>query len=453
VSDLLRLSYDESDPTSSSSLCRQIRLAPPPASGSVRAAMKRLISACAAAFAIGTLLGDHPWPEFRGPTGQGICTATNLPLHWSDSQNVAWKAAVPGNGWSSPVYSDGRLYLTTAAADADSGDLSLQALALDAGTGAIVWNTTVFTEKQGRSPSIHSKNSHASPTPLLSDGRLIVHFGHEGTASLDLEGRVVWKQTSLRYPPVHGNGGSPVRVGDLVFFSCDASQDPFVVALEFSTGNVRWKTPRITPAAKKFSFCTALVITNAGRTEIISPGSGAVCAYAPDDGHELWRVRYGEGYSVVPRPVFGHGLLYLSSGFDRPVAMAVRPGGDGDLTASNVAWSIAKQAPNTPSMCLVGDEVYMVSDGGIATCADAVSGAVIWSERLAGNFSASPIFGEGRVFFQSEEGVGYVVKAGRKFELLASNDLRRRSLASYAATDGAFFIRTDDSVFRIQAAP
>lgn len=393
------------------------------------------------------------WPEFRGPTGQGHITATHLPLHWDAQKNVAWKTVLPGNGWSSPILVEGRLYLTTAAPVANSDDLSLCTLCIDANSGNIEWDTEVFRETNGAKAKIHGKNSHASPTPLYTDGVLYVHFGHEGTAALDPAGQVLWRQTALRYSPVHGNGGSPIRVGNSLFFACDGASDPFVTALDLKTGAVLWKTPRVTPANRKFSFSTALLITNAGSPEIISPGSGAVCAYDPADGHERWRVLYGEGYSVVPRPLYGLGLLFIGTGYDRPTVIAVEPGGTGDVTASRLRWTLTKGAPNTPSMLLIGDELYFVSDGGIATCVDARTGKVHWSERLGGDYSASPVYGEGRIYFQNEGGTGTVIAAGKKFNVLATNDLGERCLASYAATDGAFFIRTDQHLFRINADP
>ena len=180
-----------------------------------------------------------------------------------------------------------------------------------------------------------------------------------------------------------------------------------MAALDRETGKLLWKTERETSAKKKFSFSTPLVIQHAGRTEVISPGSGAVCAYDPASGKELWRVRYGEGYSVVPRPILGHGHLFVTSGFDRPSVMAIRLGGQGDVTDSHVTWTLAKGAPNTPSLLLVGDELYFVSDGGIASCVDARTGAVHWSERLGGNFSASPLLAEGRIYFQNEPPYGH----------------------------------------------
>lgn len=401
--------------------------------------------ACAAA---GTFAAD--WPEFRGPTGQGHAATTKLPLEWSATQNVAWKQPVPGRGWSSPSLSGGKLFLTSAVGEADGGKRALHALCFDAKTGRELWNTSLF-EQDGSAPRIHNKNSHASPTPLVADGRVYVHFGHQGTACLDLNGKVIWKNTSLNYAPVHGNGGSPILVGDKLVFSCDGGSDPFVVALNKDTGKVIWKTPRVTTAKKTFSFSTPLLITVAGKQQIISPGSGAVCAFDPKDGKELWRARYGEGYSVIPRPVLGHGMIFIGTGYDAPIVMAIRIDGTGDVTDTHVAWTMKKGAPNTPSLLVVGEEVYMVSDGGIASCVDAKTGKVHWQERVGGNYSASPLYADGKVYFQNEEGIGVVVKAGREFQKLASNDLGERTLASYAADDDTFFIRTEQHLYKIRA--
>jgi outer membrane protein assembly factor BamB len=308
----------------------------------------------------------------------------------------------------------------------------------------------LFRPATAEAKKIHSKNSLASPTPIVRAGRVYVHFGHMGTAALDLSGKVLWKQTDIKYSPVHGNGGSPTLVGDLLIFGCDGVSNPFLAALDANTGAIRWKTPRNTPARSQFSFCTPLLIeVDAGR-ELISPASGFVGAYNPADGRELWRVRYGEGYSVVPRPVYAGGLLFLSSGFDRPVIYAINPkGAQGDATDTHVAWTATKGAPTTPSPLVIGDKLYLVSDGGIASCFDAGTGKMHWSERLGGGFSASPVAAEGRIYFQNESGVGYVMKAGTKYELLAKNDLGERSLASPAILDNCIFIRTESHLWRI----
>ncbi|MSU61009.1 MAG: serine/threonine protein kinase [Pedosphaera sp.] len=388
------------------------------------------------------------WPEFRGQTGQGIATAIDVPLSWNESSNVAWKVEIPGGGWSSPVLSRGKLYLTTAMEEA--GGISLNAVCAEASSGRIIWNTGVFRPDANITKAMHKKNTLASPTPIIRGDRLFVHFGHMGTAALDLDGRVVWRQTELKYPPTHGNGGSPVVVDDLLVFSCDAESDPFLVALDVRSGTVRWKTPRDTPAKKKFSFSTPLLIEVEGRAQIVSAGSGFLGAYEPKTGLELWRVRYGEGYSVVPRPVFAHGLLFIGSGFDAPSVYAVKPtGASGDATETNVAWSARKGAPNTPSLVVVGDELYFVSDSGIATCADARTGTVHWSERLGGDFSASPVYADGRIYFQNETGTGYVIAPGKEFKLLARNEINERTLASYAVADRTIFIRSERHLWRI----
>ncbi len=388
------------------------------------------------------------WPEFRGPTGQGHSLATNVPVQWSATNNIAWKVPVPGAGWSSPVLVGGRLYLTTAVEQPNSKALSLRALCFEAASGKSLWDAEVFTPDQGG--AAHGKNGRASPTPIVRDGRIYVHFGHLGTACLDTSGKILWRQSALGYSPVHGNGGSPALVGERLIFSGDGADSPFVVALSAKTGEVLWKTERITPAKRKFSFCTPLALEVDGVTQVISPGSGAVCAYDPADGRELWRVLYGEGYSVVPRPVFGLGLLFLGSGYDRPIVHAIRPAGArGDVSGTHVAWTAAKGAPNTPSMLLVGDELYFVSDAGIGSAVDARTGKVHWSERLGGDISASPVFADGRIYFQNETGTGFVVKPGKTFELLAKNELRERTLASYAVENGSLFIRSAEHLFRI----
>lgn len=396
------------------------------------------------------LMGGTPdWPEFRGPTGQGIATDTGLPLHWGPKENIGWKQAIPGAGWSSPVVVNGRVYLTASVpvGDRSGSDQSLRVLALDAASGKILWQEEVFLQDGRTAPGIHGKNSHASPTPLVHADRLFVHFGHQGTACLDLNGKVLWRKR-IAYQPVHGNGGSPVLVDDLLIFSVDGGDQRCVIALDVQTGAERWRTERGGTSERPFSFSTPLVISVAGRQQLISPGSDRVCAYDPRTGEELWHVRY-DGYSVVPRPVFGHGLVFVSTGYNSPQLLAIRPDGHGDVTATHIVWSSRRGAPLTPSPVLVGEELYSISDQGQAVCLDARTGKVHWQERLGGNYSASPIAAEGRVYFLSEEGVTTVVRASRKFERLARNSLNERTLASIAVAEGALFLRTEHHLYRI----
>jgi outer membrane protein assembly factor BamB len=398
----------------------------------------------------GSAAGSGDWIQFRGTAGDGTSTETKLPVEWGPSKNVVWKQAIAGNGWSSPVVLNGRLYLTSAVPQQGSapGDLSLRALCLDATTGKTIWEKEVFA--QGKTaPRIHGKNSHASPTPVLCDGKLFVHFGHQGTACLSLDGTVLWQNQSLTYNPVHGNGGSPICVDDLLVYSADGGDTRFVVALDRSTGNVRWKTERTWSTSSKFSFSTPLLITVAGRKQLVSPATDAVVAYDPADGKEIWRVDY-KGYSVIPKPVYGNGLVFVCTGYPFASLLAIRPDGQGDVTKTHVAWKTRKGVPLTPSPLLVGNELYLISDSGIASCLDAQTGKLHWQERIGGNYSASPVAAAGHIYFQSEDGVGTVIRAGTTFVQVSKNALDERSLASYAAVDGALFIRTEHNLYRVQ---
>ena len=412
--------------------------------------MMRPIFALAAGLSAVAAVEGADWPEFRGPTAQGIVADGALPTEWDAVKNVAWKQPLPGKGWSSPVTAAGRVYLTTAVpADGKDGGQSLQALCLDGATGKPIWTKEVFQEDKS-APKPHSKNSHASPTPLVHGDRLYVHFGPMGTACLDLDGDVRWRNNDFHYAPVHGNGGTPVLAAGALIFSCDGADQRFVVALDCRDGHRLWKKERTEHPQKGFSFGTPLVITAAGREQVVSQGSNVAAAYDPRTGEEIWRVRY-DGYSVVPRPVYGNGLVYLCTGFDSPKLLAVRPDGRGDVTDTHVVWTWAKNAPHSPSPLLLGDDLYVVSDGGILTCLDAKEGTERWHERLGGHYSASPIAADGKIYCLSEEGVGVVFRADKdKFQPVARNPLDEKTLASYGVIDGDLLIRTETSLYRIK---
>lgn len=399
-------------------------------------------------FASATAAPAENWPEFRGPSGQGIYLGKNLPIEWSTTKNVAWVKPIPGKGWSSPIIQDGRIYLTSAVPIEDSKDLSLQAICLDAESGKQLWQTELF--RHAANAKIHSKNSHASPTPITDGKRLFVHFGHQGTACLDLDGKVLWRNTSLRYNPVHGNGGSPILVGDRLVLSTDGADKQLIYALNTSDGKIAWKTDRKCEASNGFSFSTPLLIEVNGKKQIVSPASDAVMAYDPANGAEIWRVKF-TGYSVIPRPVFGHGMVFISTSYNTPSVLAIKvDGAAGDVTKSHVVWTAKKGAPHTPSLLLVGDELYMVSDNGLASCLDARTGKVHWSERVDGGFSASPFYADGKIYLQSEKGVTTVLRAGTKYEVLATSKLGEKTFACYAVADGAIFLRTETKLYRLQ---
>ena len=388
----------------------------------------------------GAVTQADDWPQFRGPSGQGHSAEAGLPIAWSESQNVVWKTPVPGRGWSSPVVAGGRVWVTTSV---DEKGASLRAMAFDVASGREAVNVEVFRLRSA--DLTNPKNSHASPTPIVEGDRVYVHFGAEGTAALTTSGEIVWK-ARFPYESQHGNGGSPVLYGDLLIFSCDGSNDAFVVALDKRTGKVRWKTSRRQPWDQAYS--TPLVIRVGDRDQLVSAGAYRAAAYDPQTGKEIWRVSYADGFSNVPRPVFGHGLVYIATGFQQPSLLAVRADGAGDVTKTHVAWTLTRAAPLTPSPLLVGDELFIVNDGGIASCLDAKTGATHWMQRLGGGFSASPVYADGRIYFLSEEGTSTVLAPGREFRKLAASTLDGAILASMAVSERSIFIRTSTHLYR-----
>lgn len=379
------------------------------------------------------------WPQFRGPTGQGLSDEHGLPRIWSESKNVRWKVVIPGSGWSSPAILGDHIWLTTAT---EAGK-SLRALCVDRNTGAILRNVEVFRRKEPW--TINSKNSHASPTPVLEGDRIYLHFGAQGTACITQAGEIVWR-TRLEYDNgQHGPGGSPVIYENLLIVSCDGQDTQFVVALDKLTGKIRWKRFRDGYQA----YTTPLVVRLPEGDQVISPGAHRVIAYEPRTGKEIWQVKYGDGFSNVPRPVFGHGLVFICTGFQQPSLLAIRPEGHGDITKTNIAWTLKRGVPLTPSPLLVGEELYVISDRGIATCLDASTGKEYWQVRIGGNHSASPVYADGRIYFLSEEGESVVIAPGKQFQALARNELDGEMLASMAVAGGSIFVRSRTHLYRL----
>ena len=381
------------------------------------------------------------WPQFRGPTGQGHSAEHEVPFEWGEDHNVMWKVPVAGEGWSSPAVSEGRIWLTTATID-DEG-ASLRALAFDARTGSELVNSEVFRMTDAR--LLNFKNTHASPTPIVEGDRIYVHFGAEGTAALTSSGEIVWK-TRFPYISQHGNGGSPVLYKDLLILNCDGFDEAFVVAVDKNTGKVRWKTNRRRPISQ--AYTTPVVIRVGDRDQIISIGAFRATAYDPESGDEIWSVNYPDGFSNVPSPVYGNGLVYIATGFQQPSLLAVRVDGEGDVTETHVEWIRRRSVPLTPSPLLVGEELYIVSDLGVLSCLDAATGETHWQHRVVGNVSASPLYVDGRIYFLSEEGVTTVIAPGKEFNLIATNSIDGWTLASMAVSNGSIFLRSMDHLYR-----
>src|SRR5262245_53555119 len=262
-------------------------------------------------------IAAEDWPQFRGPGGEGHSLEKGLPLEWSESRNILWKTPVAGRGWSSPVVAGGRVWLTTSIEK--QGTASLRVLAYDVQSGREVVNVEVFSVRNAYLKN--AKNSLASPTAIVEGDRVYVHFGADGTAAVTTEGKIAWK-TVLPYDSMHGNGGSPTLYRNFLIVSCDGSDEAYVVALDKTTGKIRWKTERRRPYDQ--SYTTPLVIQVNGRDQLVSIGAYRAASYDPLTGKEIWRVRYGDGFSNVPRPVYSHGLVFIGTGFQEPSMLAVR---------------------------------------------------------------------------------------------------------------------------------
>lgn len=389
------------------------------------------------------------WPEFRGPGGQGHAGKMEIPIEWGESKNVTWKQPIPGKGWSSPILFEGQLFLTSAViVDAnDPTRQSMRVVCVVADTGTILWNREVF---QKNVMGAHSKNSQASPTPITDGQRLYVHFGPYGTAALDFQGAIVWVNENNRFDPVHGNGGSPILSAGNLVFNCDGGDHAYVVALDRETGQTVWKTDRPAAESHTFSFSTPLEIEINGKKQIVSSGSHGVGSYDSVSGREVWRVRYPNRWSIVPRPVLAHGLVYVCTGFMGPASLlAIRPDGTGDVTDTHIAWQTDENVSKIPSPLVVGDNIYLVSDRGVATSRNAYTGELQWRQRLGGDFSASPLFANGKIYFQNEEGECIVIQAGFEYQELRRNQINETVQASFAVGDGAIYIRASEHLYRI----
>jgi outer membrane protein assembly factor BamB len=406
-------------------------------------------------------LAEDTWPQFRGPTGQGLSDATGLPLKWSESENVKWKTAIHGKAWSSPVVFGNQVWITTASEEGHE----LFAVAVDRASGKIVHDVKVFHRDQPQHADRF--NSHGSPTPVIEDGRVYVSFGSEGTACLDtITGRVLWERRDFPCNHWRGAGSSPTLWRNLLILHFDGADYQYVVALDTQDGRTVWKVDRaidfrdLTPEGKPIrggdfrkAFSSPLVVTHEGVPLLISVGSNATYCYEPATGNELWRVEERKFHSGTVRPVVGFGMVFTATGLPTGGLWAVKLGGHGIVTDTHVVWKVASHVPNRPSPVLVGDLLFMVhQDTGIATCVDARAGEVVWRERLpgSGNHSTSPTHAEGRLYFFNENGDCPVIEAGRQFKVLAQNKLDAGFMASPAVAGKAMFVRSKTHLYRLE---
>jgi len=407
---------------------------------------------CSLCFALlipsAALSGEH-WPEFRGPSADGQSPATGLPVSWSENENIAWKTAIHGRAWSSPVIWDDRIWLTSATPDGSQ----LYGVCIQRDTGEILHDVKLFDVAEPR--EIHVTNTYASSTPAIEDGRVYLHFGSYGTACLDSRtAEVLWTRRDLPCHHWRGPGSSPILFRDRLFVHYDGFDYQYVVALNKQTGETIWKVDRDIDYGTdngdfKKAYGTPIVIDAGGRLQLISAAAKAAIAYDPFSGEELWRIRYGQ-HSTAARPLYVDGLLYINSGFSKAELFAVRPDGSGDVTDSHVVWKLAKSVPSKPSQLLIDGLIYMIHDAGVATCVDASTGKQVWQQRLGGKYSSSPIYADGHVYFSSHEGTTSVIEAGRRYKQLAQNQLESGIQASPAISGKAIYLRTEKHLYRIE---
>lgn len=419
-----------------------------------------------------TAFATDEWPQFRGPGGQGYAEAKGLPVTWSETENIKWKTPLPGEAWSSPVVSGNEIWMTNST---DEGK-SLRAFSVALDTGKIGFDVEVFHVDKPEFK--HKLNSFASPTPILENGRLYVFFGTYGMACISThDGKKVWENTDIKHATQNGAGSTPITYKDKILICIDGMDVQYQLALNKSDGKEAWKTPRSMPFGPKTkedmkkAYGTPLVYQFEGKDQMVATAAEGFYAYDPATGKELWRLKQ-PGFSNVPIPVYGNGMLFMSTGFMKPQMWAVKPisgGGEKlDLPPENVVWKISGQAtmladagksdakpvtvssPTRPSPILIGNRLYLISDTGALSCLDAATGNVVWIEKLGKEYSTSPTYADGKVYLFNQIGAAIVFEPGETYKKLAENTLEEGCMASPAIVGKALIVRTKKALYRIE---
>jgi outer membrane protein assembly factor BamB len=394
------------------------------------------------------------WPQFRGPNSQGRSAETGFPLEWSSTNGVAWKSALPGESWSSPIVWANRLFVTAAT----DGGAGCRVLALDRESGQVIWNREVFRQLPQRK---ETRNSYATPTPATDGERVYACFGDGSFAALDFAGNIIWTNRAFPFYSQHGLGTSPILHGGLLIMARDGSNDgddkglgwhrPWdqarVIALDARTGQERWQAQR---GWSRISHGVPAIWTAPdGRMQVVSEAGDVVQGFDARSGERLWSSQVtGEG--KVPSTILGDGLVFTAGGWGgKETIKAFKLGGSGDLKETNLVWEQKKGLPKVPSMLYLEPHLFTITDGGVAQCLNARTGELIWQERIGGNFSASPVAAEGRIYFVGDNGETAVIEARPEFKVLARNPLGERVQASPAFSQRQIFIRTEKHLFAI----
>ena len=374
------------------------------------------------------------WPGWRGPRGDGTSREMDVPLRWSATENIRWKTPIPGRGYSSPIVSGDRIFLTTCLEKEKKRVL----LCLDRRDGKILWQRVVVTADLEEK---HGLNSYASSTPA-TDGKYVwVPFLSRPSVQLacyDFDGNLKWIKSPGEFHSKHGFCSCPVLCKDMVILTCDQDAVAYIVAFDKSTGEERWRADR---PNRTRSYCTPLIVNAAGKNQLVLSGSKCVASYDPDTGKQLWIID-GPTEQFVASMVYLDDVLFLTAGFPTYHLLAIRPDGAGNVTDTHVLWHKTKGAGYVPSPVAFGKWFFVVTDDGIASCWEVKSGTRNWMERLGSHHSASPVAAAGHLFFTDDAGVTYVLKPGTKFEEVSRNSLGEECFPSPAVARGQLFIRT-----------
>lgn len=441
--------------------------------------MRKLRWAVVLPIFLASTLHGNDWPNWRGPSANGVSAETGLPERWSGTENIAWKAPIRGLGISSPIVWGDRVFVTSQVGRGavepgprlfQAGDASAQGeTPLGSATGAAATNApaaitflvSAFDRASGRRlweaqiaakgnfPSVHEKHNLATPSPV-TDGELVyAWFGTGQMAAVDMTGKVVWERNlAAEYAPFElnwGHSSSPVLYRDTVILLCYHTRSSYLLGLDARTGQTKWKSDR---EAGTFSYSTPFVATTSGTAELVVNSSKGMSGHNPANGQLLWEIEEASRFPI-PVAVQHEGIVYTDRGYRSGPFLAFRPGGRGNVADTHVVWRVPTGAPYVSSLVYYDGLIYMVGDVGVVTVSDAKTGARVWQERIGGVFSASPVAADGKVYLLSEGGETVVLAAGRTPRVLSRNKIDARQLASPAIAGGRLFVRSDDALFAI----
>src|SRR5918993_3271437 len=443
--------------------------------------MRRLVISLLFPCFIATAAHAQNWPQFRGPSATGVVEGRSAAVNFDAAKtvNTIWKTAIPGLGHSSPVVWGDKVFISTAVSTAKDetrfglyGDVApvkddpkhtWKVYALDKQTGKILWERVAYegVPKVKR----HPKSTHADSTPVTDGKYLIAFFGSHGMYAYNLKGKLLWKQdlgifdAGWFYDPDYQweYGSSPVIDKDLVIVQADVQKDSYIAAYSLKNGKLVWKTPR----EEISSWGTPTVYEGKTRAELITNGSRAIRGYDPATGKELWRLTPNSEVTT-PTPFVAHDLIFVTSGYApiQPI-YAIKPGAVGDITlkdgkesSEHLAWSKKRGGPYMPFTVTYATYIYTCSNQGVLTAYNAKTGERVYQERLGGKggaFTASPVASDGKIYLSSEDGDVFVVKAGPKYELLATNPVGEVLMATPAISAGLLIVRSTKHVYAFGA--